>query len=168
MWNSKIKILGLPLVSIGVASCGWISIGWVGIGVINISQAGVGVFCISQAGLGVFSLGQLSVGVISVGQLALGLLLAVGMVSAGLIVNKGNAGFYQIDFFNDPEYTTFSSKFDQIVNKIEANPFPFIIWCIVCTFLIILVFKIVRKKMKKKNSQQKSNESSQKYTDNAS
>jgi hypothetical protein len=131
-YESKIRIFGMPLLSVGFVAKGFISIGFSGIGVITIAQFGVGIISITQFGVGLISIAQFSAGGFTVGQFAFGLLFAFGMFAIGFAsIDCGTAwGYYFAEGPCDPPI-----QLAALISQIENHSEPLFIW--VC-FLLIL------------------------------
>ncbi len=136
--ETKTKIFGMPLLSIGVSPRafvaigvsprGFIAIGWIGRGVITIAQFGYGIIAVTQFGFGLLSLSQFGFGLIAVGQFALGLVLAVGQGALGFIANGISAtGYYAMPGPGVWE------RFPELLSRVMADPLPLGIWIAVWT-----------------------------------
>jgi hypothetical protein len=111
-YESKSKLLGLPIVSIasgpnleanedrGLAK-GVIAVGDISFGVLSFGGIAFGVFSAGGASFGLVSVGGLSIGVIALGGAAIGLLAAVGGVAIGYNV-VGEVGI-GIQHFEDAQ-----------------------------------------------------------------
>lgn len=83
-YDSKTRILGLPLVSVRFRLYGPTRIRDTARGIIAIGNIAVGIFSIGIINAGLFSLGIISAGLLSIGCLAFGL-AALGPVAIGLL-----------------------------------------------------------------------------------
>jgi hypothetical protein len=121
--ETKTKIFGMPLFSIGLHARGFIAIGWVARGVITIAQFGYGFIAVTQFGFGFFSLSQFGFGLVSVAQFGLGLILGVGQGTVGFIANGlGAAGYYAM---KGPGVW---DRFPVLLSMVMADPVPLCIW----------------------------------------
>ncbi|HOD13699.1 MAG TPA: hypothetical protein PLA65_12975 [Spirochaetota bacterium] len=121
--ETRTKIFGMPVLSVGAFANGFIAIGWMGRGVITIAQFGYGLIAVTQFGFGVVSVSQFGVGIVAIAQGALGLFLAIGQGALGFISAGLSArGYYCISgpgvWKNVP----------LVLAQTAANPLPFIIW----------------------------------------
>jgi DNA-directed RNA polymerase subunit RPC12/RpoP len=145
-WETKTKIGGLPLISIGAAPLGVIAIGvngagilyigWIGGGFISITQFGVGFISIAQMGVGVFSLGQLAVGIFTLGQLALGLVYSIGQAALGFIAvgYGGSCGYYEFEGKGN-----ILTDIRLSIESVKESPEPLIYWSVIWGILILFV-----------------------------
>ncbi len=121
--ETKTKIFGMPLFSIGLYARGFIAIGWVARGVITIAQFGYGFIAVTQFGFGFFSLSQFGFGLASVAQFGLGLIIGVGQGTVGFIANGlGAAGYYAM---KGPGVW---DRFPVLLSMVMADPVPLCIW----------------------------------------
>lgn len=100
-WNSRMKLFGLPLVSVcfcfypHMMRCrktakGIIAIGNIAVGVVALGALSAGVISIGAMSVGLFALGALAFGLAALGPVAIGL-LAFGPVAIGLWYAAGLA-----------------------------------------------------------------------------
>jgi hypothetical protein len=108
-YESKSKLLGLPIVSIasgpnpqknedrGLAK-GVIAVGDISFGVLSFGGIAFGVFSAGGASFGLVSVGGLSVGILALGGAAVGLLAAVGGVAVGYnVVGEVGIGIHHFE-----------------------------------------------------------------------
>lgn len=92
-WDSRIKVFGLPLVSIRFhfaphmlrardTAKGIVALGNVAVGIISVGFMSVGIFSLGAISVGILTLGALACGLAALGPVAIGL-LAVGPVAIG-------------------------------------------------------------------------------------
>ncbi len=138
MWQSKIKIFGMPLISVGFFARGFIAIGWSGAGVICIAQFGVGFISITQFGLGIIGLAQFIMGYFTVGQFSLGIIAAIGQKAVGFIaLGQSPSGYYEIvitGLKDMPAYIALAA------DMVKGDPAPFKIWAGIWTAIALYVF----------------------------
>jgi hypothetical protein len=108
-YESKTKLLGLPIVSIASGSSaernedrglavGIIAIGDVSFGVLSFGGLAFGVFSVGGASMGLVSVGGLSIGILALGGAAVGLLAAVGGVAIGYnVVGEVGIGIHHFE-----------------------------------------------------------------------
>ncbi len=139
-WQSKTRIGGIPLVSVGGYARGFISIGFMGIGVINFSQFGMGIISFNQFGAGIISIAQFGIGEIVIGQFAVGILAAVGQFALGFAVG-GAAGFgyYDLTAFD------FLDQFVAMGQAIISEPLPMALWGTVWLVGVYYYFRFILK-----------------------
>ncbi len=138
--QTKTKIFGMPLVSIGFAAKGFIAIGFAGRGVITIAQFGIGVISITQFGFGIISVSQFGIGYITVAQGALGLVLAIGQGALGFIADGHSAfGYY---FRKGPGVW---KELPLLLDAVLKDPLPLAAWLVV---LLAVTFFLVSQRDK--------------------
>ncbi|KQC12605.1 MAG: hypothetical protein APR63_02500 [Desulfuromonas sp. SDB] len=140
--DTKFKIFGKPLISVGFFANGIISIGFSGVGFITIAQFGVGVIAITQFGAGFICISQFAIGLGCLGQFALGAIMAIGQFALGC-ASAGYSGGWGYYFVKEPE--SIPQAFFSLIELIHINPQPFIIWSIIC-ISIFLFFYVQKRK----------------------
>lgn len=140
MWNTKTKIFGMPLLSIGFYAHGFIAIGWAATGVITVAQFGAGIISITQFGLGVVSVAQFTAGFITLAQGGIGILVSIGQGALGFaaIGFDSAAGYYVV---KDPR--SISAGVAMLYRLIAPDPFIFLAWS--GTWITALLFFLAQK-----------------------
>ncbi|HOT45981.1 MAG TPA: hypothetical protein PLM53_20420 [Spirochaetota bacterium] len=133
--ETRTRILGMPLFSIGLYARGFIAIGWVGRGVFTIAQFGYGAIAVTQFGFGFISLSQFGFGLVSVAQFGLGLVLGIGQGTVGFIANGlGAAGYYAM---KGPGVW---DRFPRLLAMVMADPAPLCVWTAAWTAVFIFLW----------------------------
>lgn len=133
--ETKTRIFGMPLISVGVYARGFIAIGWMGRGVILIAQFGYGVIAVTQFGFGIISISQFGLGLVTVGQFAFGLFLAIGQFALGFVANGINAfGYYRL---TGPGVW---NRLPDLFRLVVTHPFPFQAWGAVWIGIFIFLY----------------------------
>ena len=125
MWNTKTKIFGMPLLSIGFYAHGFIAIGWAATGVITVAQFGVGVVAVTQFGVGVVSVAQFTAGFVTLAQGGLGIIASIGQGALGFAAIGFDAatGFYVV---KNPK--SIAEGITLLHGLIAPDPFLFLAW----------------------------------------
>lgn len=125
MWNSKIKIFGMPLLSVGFYAHGFIAIGWAATGIITIAQFGAGIIAITQFGIGVVSVSQFTAGFITLAQGGIGVIVSIGQGALGFaaIGFDDAAGYYVV---KDPR--SIARGITMLYQLIAPDPALFLAW----------------------------------------
>jgi|GEM_PF-928686 len=135
-WETKTKIFGLPLFSVGFAPVGFFVIGFSGAGVIVIAQFGIGIITVSQGGLSVFGIMQFGAGIFVFGQAVIGLILSIGQAALGFIALgfEDMAGYYEARVGK-----SFLGSLDKLLSEVYENPEPLVVWIVSWVILVTFI-----------------------------